>query len=66
MIIPDTAFWIGSDHAFDLQETYLNFRRDIVFESVPQSAKLIITADSRYRLWVNGHYCLPWRSKWMR
>ncbi|MEN9895083.1 MAG: hypothetical protein RIR97_935 [Pseudomonadota bacterium] len=56
MIIPDTAFWIGSDHAFDLQETYLNFRRDIVFESVPQSAKLIITADSRYRLWVNGHY----------
>ena len=56
MEIPDKAFWIGSDHAFDLHETYLNFRRDIDFASVPQSAKLTITADSRYRLWINGTY----------
>ena len=56
MLIPDKAFWIGSDHAFDLAETYLDFRRNIDFGSVPQSARLAITADSRYRLWINGTY----------
>ena len=56
MQVPDKAFWIGSDHAFDLAEAYLNFRRDIALDHVPQSAWLAITADSRYRLWVNGHY----------
>ena len=56
MEMPDKAFWIGSDHAFDLAETYLNFRRDITVDAPPKSAKLAITADSRYRLWINGHY----------
>ncbi len=49
------AVWIGSAHPFDLFETYLNFRR--VFELAhPGRIQLLITADSRYKLWVNGQF----------
>lgn len=51
---PPGAVWIGSDHAFDLHEAYLDFRRAFALEHAPGSAWLSITADSRYRLWVNG------------
>jgi hypothetical protein len=53
---PAHAFWIGSDHAFDLAEAYLNFKRDVTFDKVPNAAILTITADSRYKLWLNGSY----------
>jgi hypothetical protein len=56
MRIPASAVWIGSDHPFDLHETYLNFRKDVVIDSQPQQAMLSITADSRYKLWINGTY----------
>jgi len=50
------AVWIGSVHPFDLHEAYLNFRSpaSFVLGRRPQEAKLYITADSRYKLWVNG------------
>ena len=54
--VPDGAFWIGSDHPFDLAECYLNFRRDLVLHNAPQRAVFTLTADSRYRLWINGDY----------
>ena len=54
------AFWIGSDHAFDLAETYLNFRRDLDVPTAPQEALFTLSADSRYRLWVN---CLLYTSR---
>lgn len=64
---PAGAFWIGSDHAFDLAETYLNFRLDLDLATVPAEAIFTLTADSRYRVWVNGRYagrgpsrCWPW------
>jgi hypothetical protein len=53
---PDGAFWIGSDHPFDLSECYLNFRVDLELTSAPQRAELHLTADSRYRLWINGEF----------
>jgi hypothetical protein len=55
---PANAFWIGSDHPFDLHESYLNFRSPDAFylASLPARAELFITADSRYRLWVNGQF----------
>lgn len=54
--VPDGAVWIGSDHPFDLAETYVNFRRDLVLERAPEKARFTVTADSRYKLWINGTY----------
>ena len=56
MTAPAGAFWIGSDHPFDLAEVYLNFRRDLVLHEAPQRAIFTLTADSRYKLWINGEY----------
>jgi hypothetical protein len=56
MRIPPGAVWIGSDHPFDLQEAYLNFRADFELGRKAETARLFITADSRYKLWVNGAY----------
>lgn len=54
--IPACARWIGSDHPFDLHEVYLDFRSpaDFVLDEAPRSAQLLITGDSRYKVWVNG------------
>ena len=56
--VPDGTLWIGWDHAFDLREVYLRFRSpaDWVLDRRPDSAEFFITADSRYKLWVNGQY----------
>ncbi len=47
-----TATWIGSPHPFDLHEAYVWFRRR--WDHADGRASLSITADSRYRLWLNG------------
>jgi hypothetical protein len=56
--LPPDAVWIGSDHAFDLREVYLRFcsPADWKLERQPKQAELFISADSRYKLWVNGQY----------
>ena len=55
---PKGAFWIGSHHPFDLHEAYLRFRSPNSWhlEQIPDQAELFITADSRYKLWVNGQF----------
>ncbi len=53
---PKDAVWIGSDHPFDLHEAYLCFRRVFTLATLPQHAELWITADSRYKLWINGQF----------
>lgn len=54
MKVPVGAEWIGPAHPFDLHEVYVNFRADILLETIPKQAWMWLTADSRYRLWVNG------------
>lgn len=54
MKAPDGTVWIGPAHPFDLRDAYMNFRADIVLEAVPIKAVLRLSADSRYRLWING------------
>ena len=55
---PAGAVWIGSEHPFDLHEAYLRFRSPAALnlERVPKSAVLDITADSRYKVWINGRF----------
>ena len=54
LTVPDGAVWIGSAHPFDLHEAYLNFRSDIRLSALPRQAIFRLSADSRYRLWING------------
>lgn len=54
LTVPDCVFWIGPAHAFDLHEAYLNFRSDVHLPSAPARAVIRLSADSRYRLWING------------
>ena len=60
--------WIWAEHPFELQETYVRFRRTFHLETDCGNARLLLSADSRYRLYVNGVYVAwgparsyPWR-----
>ena len=48
------AVWVGSSHPFDLHEVYLNFYSPPIVGKSGESAELLLSADSRYRLWLNG------------
>ena len=53
---PETAVWIAPPHPFDLHEVYLNFRSPSWEWDGAGKVILWITADSRYKLWVNGRF----------
>ncbi len=55
---PQDVYWIGSNHAFDLHEAYLCFRspQSWHLRKVPEKGVLNISADSRYKLWVNSRF----------
>ena len=59
----DGAWWIGSDHPFDLQECYLVFRKTVTLDRA--EGRFLIACDHRYRLFVNGQHiargpCRSW------
>ncbi|MBK8903897.1 MAG: alpha-L-rhamnosidase N-terminal domain-containing protein [Anaerolineaceae bacterium] len=53
---PETAVWIATPHPFDLHEVYLNFRSPRWQWDGLGQVTLWITADSRYKLWINGRF----------
>ncbi len=53
---PETAVWIAPPHPFDLHEVYLNFRSPRWQWDGSGEVMLWITADSRYKVWVNGRF----------
>lgn len=54
MRAPEGTVWIGPAHPFDLRDAYVNFRSDFLLDAVPGEAVFRLSADSRYRLWING------------
>ena len=51
------AYWIWpGERLFNIRNTYAHFRKDFSLKVLPTEAKLYITADQSYRLWVNGKY----------
>lgn len=54
MRAPEGTLWIGPAHPFDLRDAYVNFRADITLAAAPGRAVFRLSADSRYRLWING------------
>jgi len=53
---PSEPAWIWLEHPFEMRECYARFRRTFDLAAIPSGAKLRITADSRYRLYVNGRF----------
>lgn len=53
-----TANWIWKDGLSGTEyNSFIIFKRDFRLEELPQNAKIAVTADSRYRLKVNGQWC---------
>ena len=55
-MIDSQTHWIWAEHAFELHETYVCFRKTFNLKQKGQNAQLLISGDSRFRLYVNGHY----------
>ncbi|MEM7113079.1 MAG: alpha-L-rhamnosidase N-terminal domain-containing protein [Chloroflexota bacterium] len=56
MTVFETAVWTGSAHPFDLHEVYLDFRSPVIMGRQGERVELCISADSRYKMWLNGRF----------
>lgn len=54
--VPSGTVWIGPSHPFDARDAYVSYRADIHLRAMPERAVLRLSADSRYRLWINGTF----------
>ena len=53
----DGCCWLWYDHyGFDDVNVYMLARKDFKLNKIPEKAEISITADSRYKLYVNGMY----------
>lgn len=52
---PAAGRWIWCDGEEQPLNFYLHFRRSLICDSRPSRAEIAVTADSRYRLFVNGN-----------
>lgn len=52
----DTAKWIWIANADPVPNSYIHARKTFTLDRTPTSAVIKASADSRYKLFVNGHY----------
>jgi hypothetical protein len=53
----EESFWIWYDQqSFNLVNSWMQARKEITLKSVPEKLVIGVTADSRYRLYINGKY----------
>jgi len=53
----EESFWIWYDQqSFNLVNSWMQARKEITLKSVPEKLVIGVTADSRYRLYINGEY----------
>lgn len=45
------------DKEQEAEATFACFRKKIFYQSVPESMRIKISADSRYKLFINGYFC---------
>jgi len=55
-----TPDWIWYDYGAELVNTFMQARRRFSLDRVPKSATIRVTADAKYRLFVNGSPVCRW------
>ena len=48
--------WINDDNGMEYN-SHVIFKKDFRLDMLPQEAKIAVTADTKYRLKVNGQWC---------
>ena len=51
-----SVIWFGANEINSDKPLSVGFRKEINIEDIPQKAEMMVFADSRYLIWVNGKY----------
>ena len=51
-----TAFWVGPGREFRHGKQSVLFRRSFALSSVPARCELLVSADTLFKLYINGRY----------
>jgi len=51
-----SVIWLGANEINSNKPLSVGFRKQINIETIPQKAEMMVFADSRYLLWINGKY----------
>jgi len=56
IMLQQSVIWSGANEINSDKPLSVGFRKQINIEDIPQKAEMMVFADSRYLLWVNGKY----------
>ncbi|MBU0477186.1 family 78 glycoside hydrolase catalytic domain [bacterium] len=63
-----SAKWVWANEAYDIRNKYLYGRKQFNIPTNVEKIVIRVSADSRYKLWINGRYvsrgparCYPWK-----